>query len=458
MMAMASKCIVTKSGDSSRGTTVWNCREQREMVLATSDYDVGKWLIVDGDSVRDTEPLRPTRVVTIKGVPGEHVIVTVPAVKPPSFEATFGISMPALHFQSPLLGPIDVVGDAGKYPENVLLELDVLKKCPQLKHALLKVSGHSAEWIAQSQDVKLLTREAILSAQKQHYAKGIVVKSAGNHHIIASEQPDGSTRLFVTMDGRLCLGAALKFIGMNFCESVGLAVVPESEWRCLIPTDVANEFRISAGGVTEISKGKIRVRRLGWVNDTDEVVPRDRLLVSSVLLRLDIGLNPLAMNVRVASVQLRAQIKGKNLEPEEYTLTAKLTARRGDMTFFYCPAMTSPRDVFSTRTDRFPDQVKTSPGYWYKMTLRFYANVQIQRGHPAIVLSAVRVKEPENPFATSTSALRESTAPSDKTSSSGVLHTNTENSVGVICYKGVDGCYVYSHKLAREALVKKPTT
>ncbi|KAH7727178.1 hypothetical protein AAVH_05403 [Aphelenchoides avenae] len=90
------------------------------MVLATSDYDVGKWLIVDGDSVRDTEPLRPTRVVTIKGV-------TVPAVKPPSFEATFGISMPALHFQSPLLGPIDVVGDAGKYPENVLLELDVLK-------------------------------------------------------------------------------------------------------------------------------------------------------------------------------------------------------------------------------------------------------------------------------------------------------------------------------------------
>lgn len=44
------------------------------------------------------------------------------------------------------------------------------------------------------------------------YAEGILVKSSGDNHIVASEQLDGSTRLFVTKDDRLRLGQAVSFM------------------------------------------------------------------------------------------------------------------------------------------------------------------------------------------------------------------------------------------------------
>lgn len=75
---MSLKCIVTKAGDSSAGTTVWSCRDTTEFVLPTSGYEVGKWLIVDGGRIRNAEPVCPTSVVTIKGVPGKHVLVRGP--------------------------------------------------------------------------------------------------------------------------------------------------------------------------------------------------------------------------------------------------------------------------------------------------------------------------------------------------------------------------------------------
>lgn len=117
---------------------------------------------------------------------------------------------------------------------------------------------------------------------------------------------------------------------------------------------------------------------------------------------------------------------------------------------------------------RLPDEIEAISGRWYKMTLQFYAAKMPGADRSAIVLSAVRVKEPAEPIAIKTD---ESRVPSHKASSNELACTNTTSvraifrrvvsanlfqGVGVICYKHVDGCYVYSHKLSRAALVIDP--
>ncbi|KAH7718861.1 hypothetical protein AAVH_13631 [Aphelenchoides avenae] len=213
---------------------VWNFNAMRTELHQPADgthreWKAGDWIQKD-DGGRLTQLTEPPLDASSNGADGlTPVKATVPVIRVPDFEDAFGLSTAAdrnKRFFSPVVGPVDNFADASVFPENVLLDMSVFKCSDHMKNAIKQKHGIGPDWLfALKQQAVPVTSEAnekyeqMLDRWGRPRREGVVLRSAGNSHVISYMGKDNVRRLCVARDAGLTFGKLVSFyvidVGFN---------------------------------------------------------------------------------------------------------------------------------------------------------------------------------------------------------------------------------------------------
>ncbi|KAH7723435.1 hypothetical protein AAVH_08914 [Aphelenchoides avenae] len=453
---------------------VWDFNQQQERVITTSVGGVAEWIRIDAEDVHVMQALVPTSDVDIRQIPGRHVKLKVPGIKLPDTEKDLGIGLGvdrAKRFFCPLLGPVDHFSNTSHFPENVFVELDVVKVPKQLKAAVKAKAGYEPEWMFVGQSLKELTRDeeeefaSLLEQLKRARMRGVVVRSAGSSHVVVSEGDNGQRQLFMAQDADVHVGQLISFLPVRapFTAPVQFAA------SCLILTkdflltvdEETHQFRVSSAAAVEFTNERYRLARLGWIEDPNGCIASADGRAENVIFAMDLDLSSAHVTFAACGIVpgasekvriIRQQSlessedsftdelssdkgnvkfqssngsgksasgqhanapwlnKPKILESKEYTLVAVCSSRKGDEIIFVCDAEGFDRSKFTCKIQTFKAVAHAKEpilGQWYELKLRFFAKKSLDL--PRTDISYLRpIDRPEAPYASSRAVRQES--------------------------------------------------